>query len=124
MNKNLTKAVAAAVLAMGASAANAGITIPAGDWTIDIGGNVNAYYTHTSYDGILDGAQGTAGGDESNTIGTGLLPAALGIGGKTRQNDLAIAFQFTFFTGVDSATGAGSANVYGANGDRKSRSEE
>ena len=28
------------------SAANAGITIPAGDWTVDIGGNVNAYYTH------------------------------------------------------------------------------
>lgn len=112
----MTKAVAAAVLAMGASAAQAGITIPAGDWTIDIGGNVNAYYTHTSYDGDLDTAQGNPGGDDSNTIGTGLLPAALGIGGKTRQNDLDIAFQFTFFTGTDSSTGAGSANVYGANG--------
>ena len=27
------------------------------------------------------------------------MPSALGIGGKTRQNDLDIAFQFTFFTG-------------------------
>lgn len=116
MNKTMTKAVAAAVLAFGASAANAGITIPAGDWTIDIGGNVNAYYTHTTYDGILDGAKGTAGGDSSNTIGTGLLPAALGIGGKTRQNDLDLAFQFTFFTGTDSTSGFGTANVYGANG--------
>lgn len=112
----MTKAVAAAVLAMGASAAQAGITIPAGDWTIDIGGNVNAYYTHTTYDGILDGADGTAGSEDSNTIGTGLLPAAIGFGGKTRQNDLDIAFQFTFFTGTDSSSGFGTANVYGANG--------
>ncbi len=110
----MTKAVAAAVLAMGASAAQAGITIPAGDWTIDIGGNVNAYYTHTTYDGVLDTAAGTAGGDDSNTIGTGLLPAAIGIGGKTRQNDLDLAFQFTFFTGTDSSGAA--ANGYGANG--------
>jgi predicted porin len=115
MNKKLNLAVAAA-LAMGASAAQAGITIPAGDWTIDIGGNVNAYYTHTSYDGVLDTAEGTPGGDDSNTIGTGLLPAALGIGGKTRQNDLDISFQFTFFTGTDSSSGFGTANVYGANG--------
>lgn len=116
MNK-MTKAVAAAVLAMGASAAQAGITIPAGDWTIDIGGNVNAYYTHTSYDGVLDvNTKGAPGSESSNTIGTGLLPAALGIGGKTRQNDLDIAFQFTFFTGTDSTDGNGSANVFGANG--------
>lgn len=115
MNKKLNMAVAGAVMAMGASAANAGITIPAGDWTIDIGGNVNAYYTNTRYDGALDTAVGP-GSDDSNTISTGLLPAALGIGGKTRQNDLDIAFQFTFFTGVDSTDGNGSANVYGANG--------
>jgi len=124
MNKKLNLAVAAA-LALGASAAQAGITIPAGDWTIDIGGNVNAYYTNTRYEGFLeDRAQdGAPGSENSNTISTGLLPAALGIGGKTRQNDLDIAFQFTFFTGVDSSQGAngpnlgaGTANVYGANG--------
>ncbi len=104
-------------MAFGASAANAGITIPAGDWTIDIGGNVNAYYTNTRYGGDLDVAtKGAPGSDDSNTISTGLLPAALGIGGKTRQNDLDIAFQFTFFTGVDSTDGGGTANVFGANG--------
>ena len=48
MNKNIKLAVAGAVLALSASAANAGIIIPAGDWTVDIGGNVNTYYTHTS----------------------------------------------------------------------------
>ncbi|HZV99116.1 MAG TPA: porin, partial [Methylophilaceae bacterium] len=101
MNKKLSMAVAGAVMAFGASAANAGITIPAGDWTIDIGGNVNAYYTHTKLSGALD----TADEDKANTVQTGLLPSALGIGGKTRQNDLDIAFQFTFFTGVDSGSG-------------------
>jgi predicted porin len=117
MNKNLSMAVASAVLAMGASAANAGITIPAGDWTVDIGGNVNAYYTHTKYEGALKNATaGAPGSKSSNTVSTGLLPSALGIGAKTRQNDLDIAFQFTFFTGVDSTNGEGTANVFGANG--------
>lgn len=107
MNKKLSMAVAGAVMAFGATAANAGITIPAGDWTIDIGGNVNAYYTHTKFDGDLDiaGIEDTA-----NTVQTGLLPSALGIGGKTRQNDLDIAFQFTFFTGSDSGNGGSLGN--------------
>jgi predicted porin len=123
MNKKLSMAVAGAVMAMGASAANAGITIPAGDWTIDIGGNVNAFYT--KYDGDADAAYGTGGagtlvagateGDTQN-IRTGLLPSAIGIGGKTRQNDLDVAFQFTFFVGSDDnnngqAGGSNSINI-------------
>ncbi|CAM8404070.1 hypothetical protein MCETWHM1_01193 [Candidatus Methylopumilus planktonicus] len=43
MNKNIKLAVAGAVLALSATAANAGIIIPAGDWTIDLNGNVNAF---------------------------------------------------------------------------------
>ena len=86
------------------SAANAGITIPAGDWTVDIGGNVNAYYTHSSFSGA-----GAAAIADKNQISTGLLPSALGIGAKTRQNDLDIAVQFTFFTGVDSSNNMGSS---------------
>jgi len=111
MNKNLTKAVAAAVLAMGASAANAGITIPAGDWTIDIGGNANAYYTNTRFSGALESnTKGTFTHDTANMVSTGLLPSALGIGGKTRQSDLDIAFQVTFFTGINSCGGMGSSS--------------
>ncbi len=53
MNKKLSLAVASALLAA-ASSANAGIMIPAGDWTLDIGGVVNAYYTHTSFSGDDD----------------------------------------------------------------------
>lgn len=111
MSKKIQLAVAAA-LAMGATGAQAGITIPAGDWTIDIGGNVNAYYTHTSFSGNQESNTPGAYTEKSaNTIQTGLLPSALGIGGKTRQNDLDIAFQFTFFTGSDS----GSAAAFGNN---------
>lgn len=45
MKTTIKLAVASALLAA-ASSANAGIIIPAGDWTLDIGGVVNAYYTH------------------------------------------------------------------------------
>jgi len=108
MNKKLGLAVAGALVAF-ASTANAGITIPAGDWTVDIGGNVNAYYTNVSTD--TTSAKGvTTSGNDANTIGTGLLPAAFGIGAKTRQNDLDIAFQFSFFTGTSSGTNAGAGN--------------
>jgi len=57
MNKNIKLAVAGAVLAMSATAANAGIIIPAGDWTLDINGNVNAFvnYTHTRDANQIDG---------------------------------------------------------------------
>ena len=87
-----------------ASTANAGITIPAGDWTVDLGGNVNAFYSHTKTDGAK----------ASNTIGSGLLPSAIGIGAKSRQNDLDVAVQFTFFTG-SSAGGAGTAKSLESN---------
>jgi len=98
MNKNIKLAVAGAVLALSASAANAGIVIPAGEWTVDIGGNVNTFYTHTSTTGSLAGTT-------KNAMQTGLLPTAFGIGAKTRQNDLDVAFQFSFFTGVNSNGG-------------------
>lgn len=116
MNKKLSLAVASAVMAFGTSAANAGITIPAGDWTIDIGGNVNAFYTHTKFDGDLEtNTKGAFTDKSANTVQAGLLPSAIGIGGKTRQNDLDVAFQFTFFTGSDSggqsSGGSNSLNI-------------
>lgn len=109
MNKKLGLAVAGALVAF-ASTANAGITIPAGDWTVDIGGNVNAYYTNVQTDTTNENGV-TSSAANANTIGTGLLPAAFGIGAKTRQNDLDIAFQFSFFTGTSSGN-----NVLTTNG--------
>ena len=50
MNKKINLAVAGAALALGASAANAGIVIPAGDWTLDVNGNVNAFMNFNDAD--------------------------------------------------------------------------
>ena len=59
MNKNIKLAVAGAVLALSATA-NAGIIIPAGDWTLDIGGIVNTYVTSTRNTGTATTSTGTA----------------------------------------------------------------
>jgi predicted porin len=104
MKTKLSLAVASAVLAA-ASSANAGIMIPAGDWTLDIGGVVNAYYTVTKYSG--DTGAGTAAlglGDGGNSsqgnITTGLLPNYLSVSGKTRQNDLDVGFTISINPGA------------------------
>jgi predicted porin len=48
----------------------------------------------------LSGNQATASREDTPVqIQTGLLPSALGIGAKTRQNDLDVAVQFSFFMG-------------------------
>jgi len=107
MNKKLGLAVAGAVLAL-SSAAQAGITIPAGDWTVDISGNVNAYYQNTRASGdahaATSGSLATgrdANGDKvANGINTGLLPAWIGFTGKTRQNDLDVSWTISFQPGV------------------------
>jgi len=113
MNKNIKLAVAGAVLALSATA-NAGIIIPAGDWTVDLGGNMNAFLGNVDTE-TTTGAGVRTKYSATNTIGTGLLPAALGIGAKTRQNDIDTAIQFTFFTGTSSGdTGLAQRNGSGA----------
>jgi predicted porin len=120
MNKNIKLAVAGAVLALSASA-NAGIIIPAGDWTLDVSGNVNSFYSNTKQDGsttIAGGiASGTAATDNKsvNSMGTGLLPNFLSIGGSTRQNDLDVAFAISIQPGGD----GGSANHQGTQNNRQ-----
>ncbi|MDG1073390.1 MAG: porin [Methylophilaceae bacterium] len=110
MNKTLKLAVAAALVA-GASSANAGITIPAGDWTLDIGGVVNAYYTSTSFSGDDATAGEFGNGDTVNNITTGLLPNYLSVSGKTRQNDLDVAFTISINPGASTKNaGIQSAN--------------
>jgi len=111
MNKNIKLAVAGAVLALSATA-NAGIIIPAGDWTVDLGGNVNAFLANVDTE-TTTGAGVRTKGSATNTIGTGLLPSALGIGAKTRQNDVDTAIQFTFFTGSSAGAGVGGRNGSG-----------
>jgi predicted porin len=85
-----------------ASTANAGITIPAGDWTVDIGGVVNAYYTSTRQSGdvVTIGGATAEGSQTVNNITTGLLPNVLTVSGKTRQNDLDVAFTISINPGA------------------------
>jgi len=121
MNKNIKLAVAGAILAT-ASVANAGIIIPAGDWTLDVNGNVNAYMIHNTSNraavitGGLANTQATTGGSRGATsINTGLLPAWIGFTGTTRQNDLDVSFTISLQPGASNtaALSGGQAN-YGS----------
>jgi len=124
MNNKIKLAVAGAVLSA-ASVANAGIIIPAGDWTLDINGNVNAFANWTNYDtkasndaaqqsaatgGLIGGADGT-GEDSTQGINTGLLPAWLGFTGTTRQNDVDVSFTISFQPNVSDNFSHGDAKT-------------
>jgi len=162
-HNKLKLAVASAVLAFGSQVASAGIIIPAGDWTVDLSGNVNTFYSNTDFTGELSRSSITAGTNSAsvqvvtasmtgagvgvasivtisnaataattrtlgaraagsaqtknaNQISTGLLPSAIGIGAKTRQNDLDVAIQTTFFVGANSAGGGTGAYNNAVNG--------
>ncbi len=111
MNKNIKLAVAGAVLALSATAANAGIIIPAGEWTVDLSGNVNAFMSTTRNSGDTAIAGGLAlpnntGTKTANTISTGLLPNFLSIGGSSRQNDLDVTFLISINPGGFSSQSA------------------
>ena len=114
MNNKIKLAVAGAVLSA-ASIANAGIIIPAGDWTIDINGNVNAFANWTSSDkakgatfsgNLASGEDGTGEGSQVG-INTGLLPSWLGFTGTTRQNDVDVSFTISFQPNASDNTSAG-----------------
>ncbi len=93
-----------------ASAANAGIEVEAGDWTLTFDGNVNAYYTNTRCESdaaAIDGGLACTdarGNDSRSKLRTGFLPAKLGIGAHTRQNGLDITAYVSYWPGVDGGT--------------------
>jgi predicted porin len=115
MNNKIKLAVAGAVLSA-ASAANAGIVIPAGDWTLDVNGNVNAFAIfgnadtasagHTVNSGIAQ-LEDASGEDSTYAINTGLLPAWLGFSGTTRQNDVDVSFTISFQPNVSDNQSSG-----------------
>jgi predicted porin len=122
MNNKIKLAVAGSVLALSATA-NAGIIIPAGDWTIDVNGNVNAFAIWSSADdttaingGAAQVKDSVANGSESNSfsINTGLLPSWLGFTGTTRANDLDVSWTISMQPGASTAaplsSGGGNEN--------------
>ena len=114
MNKKINLAVAGAALALGATAVNAGIVIPAGDWTLDVNGNVNAFMNFNDADaakgtaptGAIANGQDGLGESDSQGINTGLLPAWLGFTGTTRQNNTDVSFTISFQPNVSDNTSA------------------
>jgi len=111
MNKNIKLAVAGAVLALSASAANAGIVIPAGDWTLDVSGNVNAYTTWVKADNAATittkSITADTGTNSRNMLTNGLLPNFIGFTGSTRQNDLDVSFTISLQPGSSHYTALG-----------------
>jgi predicted porin len=106
MKKNIIKLAVAGAVFAAASAAHAGIIIPAGEWTVDLSGNVNAYTTWAKAKGsavIEGGAVGLpqAGGTKgsNNSFSNGLLPNFLSVTGTTRQNDLDVSFTISLQPG-------------------------
>ena len=106
MNNKIKAAVAGAVLAS-ASVANAGITWDAGEWTVDMNGNVNAFAVFSSSDNSTGPVGGLAATQTANdadkdsmSISTGLLPAWLGFTATTRQNDIDTSVTISFQPGM------------------------
>ncbi|MES2325377.1 MAG: porin [Pseudomonadota bacterium] len=88
------------------------VDIKAGDWTVGVGGIVNAYYTSVSCSGgavggLALGAQGIGcgGQEDRTTIGNGLLPNGLVVSASTRQGD----YDVKALVGIYSATATDSA---------------
>ena len=107
MNNKIKLAVAGAVLAS-ASVANAGITWDAGEWTVDMNGNVNAFAIVVDNKDTAQ-AQGAMTNVESNdstatSINTGLLPSWLGFTATTRQNDIDTSVTISFQPGASTTT--------------------
>jgi len=108
MKKNQLKLAVAGAVFAAASVANAGIVIPAGDWTLDIGGNVNTFATWSKTDNnatIYGGLTGNLKDQTVSNITTGLLPNYLSVSGSTRQNDLDVAFTISINPGSSTTSG-------------------
>lgn len=110
----MKKSLIATMLAgLFATSANAGIVIPAGEWTLDINGNVNAFanYTKAHGDNAITGGLAarpdSRGENKAMGINTGLLPSWLGFTGKTRQNDTDVEFTISFQPNVSDNSRAG-----------------
>ena len=93
------------------------VDLKAGDWTVGVGGIVNAYYTAVSCSGAAIGglalggeALGCGGRDERTTIGNGLLPNGLVASAASTQGGYDVKALIGIYnaTATDSAIGQNS----------------
>jgi Gram-negative porin len=120
----LVAAVSAAIWLVPMTRAVAGVDITAGDWKVDISGNVNAFYVNTSCDNnqtvsptgplVPTPALATAvtgglacTGDNSTAVRNGLLPGALVFTVSTRQDNFDISATIGLYPGINSSAAAG-----------------
>jgi hypothetical protein len=110
------KLLLGALAAAGIQSAHA-VDMQAGDWTVSVGGIVNAYLTSVSCSGdVVPGAAlagmalGCGGEDHRTTIGNGLLPNGLIVGAKSKQGEYDVAGTVGIYahTATDSAIAANS----------------
>lgn len=112
----MKKVLAMSLLAAAAAAATTkpawAVDIKAGDWTVNVGGNVNAYYTVVRCKGGFDGGLalagptiGCGGEDHRTTVGNGLLPSGLVTSATTSQGGYDVKAQIGIMvaTATDSA---------------------
>ncbi len=90
----------------------AGIDFNAGDWKIDISGNVNAFYVGADCDNgpaatttVVGGLACT--GNRSTAVRNGLLPAALVFSATTHQDDYDVGVTIGLYPGINSSAAAG-----------------
>ena len=93
------------------------VDIKAGDWTVSVGGIVNAYYTAVSCSGdavgglaLGDRGLGCGGQDDRTTIGNGLLPNGLVTSASSTQGGYDVKALIGIYnsTATDSAIGQNS----------------
>ena len=113
MNTRTKLAVAiGAVLLFPAAQAFAGIDFNAGDWKIDISGNVNAFYVGADCDNGPTATTAVVGGlactgNRSTAVRNGLLPAALVFSATTHQDDYDVGVTIGLYPGINSSAAAG-----------------
>ena len=110
----IASAVGAALLFAAAVDARA-VTWQAGDWTLGLGGNVNAFYTWTICDsGKLDSGGTTLAGlvcpteGDKHSVNNGLLPASLNFSAETTQNGIDLGAHINVYYGITSQGDGGS----------------
>src|SRR4029078_11014008 len=108
----LVTAMGAALWLLPAAQALAGIDFSAGDWKVDISGNVNAFYVGAGCDDgppsktLITGGLACTGSDTA-AVRNGLLPAALVFSATSRQGDYDVGVTIGLYPGINSSAAAG-----------------
>ncbi len=118
MRKNTLLRALALSSTLGVTGTAHAVTWDAGDWTLGLGGNVNAFYTRTNCDASDLDSGGTTlaslacptDGDK-NSVNNGLLPASLNFSAETTQNGFDISAHINVYYGITSSGADGDSNA-------------